>query len=76
MMVRTNKSIASIIYNQEMIRPGSLNMLCHFHGKFYARIGGSRYGPGFGSVMEAVDENLLELKEILLNGHIIFPAQK
>jgi len=73
-MIRSNETIASIIYNQEVVRSRKFDMLCHLHCQFDTRVWATWYAPGLGSIIKALTEDLLKFENILLDTQIFLPS--
>ena len=75
-MVRANKAVTRVINYQEVIRSSIFDMLCHLHRELNAGVGAAGYTPGFGSKIESLAKDFLELQKVLLIAQVVFPSQK
>ena len=65
-MVSANKTVTSIVNDQQMVGSSIFDMLCHLHCEFNTGIRATGYTPRLGSIIEAFAEDLLELQKVLL----------
>ena len=65
-MVRANKTVTRVVNNQEVIGSSIFDMLCHLHRELNAGVRAAGYAPRFGSKIEALAKDLLELHKVLL----------
>lgn len=75
LVIGTDKAVAGIVYNQQVVWPGILQERGHLHAQLDARVRDRRDGPFVGMVVVLFAEDLLQDEHIWLNRRILVPSQ-
>lgn len=75
-MVGTDKTMASIINNQEMAGSRVFNVLRQLHREFDVWVGATGYAPRLGSKIVSLAKDLEKTQKVVLRTQVIFPAKQ
>lgn len=76
LVIRPNITVAGVVDYEQMVGSCVLEEGGHLHAELDAGIGHSRDGPSIGPVVVAVSQDVLQGRQVSLDGGVLFPAQQ